>query len=348
MLLPKRISPLTSSPETAKSEPAKNSKLPGVRRWSSRPTITRSWRIGSVPLSSISISLKNLGARVAVRIAELRAPRQNPILRVQDLPPRGTANFDARLKQDIAANLHEMLVQPTREKADEDGICDRFASDVLRQTEIVDQSTFPEGLQALLPRLDDQTKLNESTSRSLLKDFAKNNFQGNKLVMEVFTRACHQGAFGPIEKKLAALLRLCTYDTVVQEAPAVVTRGKTRVSFTLLQSSIQDREASLLYRMDQRSPQIMISTVKDESRVFNDKSYVSTSTTVRIGIKLDQILPAQQGKEKSEESLDTKHTAGDSRPRGTTESLTTYPSRFPSSAVSVEVLDGNLLYNLRD
>ncbi len=196
--------------------------------------------------------------------------------------------------------------------------------------------------------MDGQGKLNESTSRSLLKDFAKNNFQGNKLVMEVFTRACHQGAFGPIEKKLAALLRLCTYDTVVQEAPAVVTQGKTRVSFTLLQSLIQDREASLLYRMDQRSPQIMISTVKDESRVFNDKSYVSTSTTVRIGIKLDQILPAQQGKEKSEESLDTKHTAGDSRPRGTTESLTTYLSRFPSSAVSVEVLDGNLLYNLRD
>ncbi len=343
MLLHKRISPLTSSPQTAKPEPAKNPKLPGVRRWSSLVMPTRSWRIGTISLRSNNHP-KSLSSRQVERPATKRPSGSDKIQRIDSQIKAVNQPLEQRVAKDFCANLKGMLSGITRTTVDKSGICSALEKDVLRGTEITDSQTFSKGIQAQIAAATNPGKTRETAASEQLHQFGTSNFLGNTALMEAFTKVANQNAFVPLQVKLGSVMGLCDYETPTAQAPMVLL-GKPTQTFHLANVSIESKKASMRIEMSLKTPIAGVSFSEQtlSQHMDPEQSHYSFSASVEIEVDLDQVGdPAQK---EVEDRRDAKYQAeAPSAPIGSEEE-SWYHSRL-EKAVTVNVKQSLISYQL--
>lgn len=358
---PERLPPHTPSPppaQHAQKEPSPTPRSPVVGRWSSGATITRSWRIGSIPLQSIAIGFKALASRVAQAVARPSAARRaseseesRPVnLHSPDRKAVGIRGAQAagkeviqQLKTALTDNLIEMLCGPTTETVDASGICKAFEKDALRGTDVVDQvAQPPQALQADLPNGENQGDQRRAAIQTYMSKLGSARFGSDPVLMEAFTKIAHQGAFKPVTEKMGALLGECTFSTPVDKAP-LVSLPKTTRRFELHAATVTRDTASLEVSMHLNASINMVAAMTGDPRIFNsDTSEVRFSIRVTIAIDRQKILAPPS----SDPTADKKSTEPEDSLSAGISGEKHHPSRLPHEAITLTVADTRVEYHL--
>ena len=337
------------------SQPSTPPRPPAVARWSSRATITRSWRIGSIPLQSIAVGFKTLASRIAQAVARPSAARRASELEELQLvnlhsPGRKAVGLGGtqaagkevlqKLEKALTDNLTAMVCDPTTETVDATGICKAFEKDVFRGTDIVDQvAAPPQALQAGLPNGEGEGDKRSAAIQTYMSQLGTARFGSDPALMEAFTKIAHQGAFAPFTGKMGALLGQCKFETPVARAPAVITSIPAK-RFELQASSVTKDTARLEVSMHLDASIPAISDEKGAMTHLNaDASAVHFSSRLTIEIDRRKVLEPPA----SDRSTDRKSEAAEDT-GASSERL--HPSRLPRGAIRLTVTNTQVQYRL--
>jgi hypothetical protein len=361
-----------SSPSRAGEPRSHNPKSFKARRWSAQVGISRSWRIGAIPLRSIAVGFKTLASRVAQAVTRPSAARrtneseERQTVRVHspDRKAVGACGTQAagkkviqQLEMALKKNLIEMVCDPTTETVDAAGICKAFEKDAPRGIHIIDTVASPaQDLQvgphaphSLLPapqpagpNVEEQPDPPQVVIAKYMRNLGKNRFANNTAIMEAFTKLVHQGAFAPVMEKMGALLGECTFSTPVAEAPLVSLLSTTQ-RFELHASTVTSDTARLEVSMHLNASIHVIAGQTDSQKTFDpDTSEVSFSSRVILEIDCRQVLPPPS----SDPKTDKKSTEPKGSLSGDTSGEQRYPSRLQRAAITLTMADTRVEYRL--
>jgi hypothetical protein len=343
-------SPSAAPAQHAQNEPSPTPRSPVVGRWSSGATITRSWRIGSIPLQSIATGFKTLASRVAQAVARPSAARRaseseesrtvnlhSPDRKAVGLRGTQTAGKEVIQKLDKALtdNLIAMLCDPTTETVDASGICRAFASDLFRLTDVIDKV-------ADLQKPNEQSPKSALNGETYMKDMGTRRFASDTAIMEAFTKLAHQGAYVPVMEKMGALLGKCDFSTPVADALAVFLPKTTR-RFELHAATVTSDTALLEVSMHLDGSISGISDPTGSMTHFStDTSRAHFSSCVKIEIDRRQVLPPSS----PDPTPDKKSTEPKGSLHADTSGEKRHPSRLPRDAIKLTVADTQFEYRL--
>ena len=337
------------------SQPSTPPRPPAVARWSSRATITRSWRIGSIPLQSIAVGFKTLASRIAQAVARPSAARpaseseelQTVKLHPPDHKAVGSGGTQAagaevihKLEKALTDDLTAMLCDPTTETVDTTGICKAFEKDVFRGTDIVDRiAKPPQPLQAGLPNGEGQGDQRSAAIQTYMAKLGTDRFDSDPVLMEAFTKIAHQGAFKPVMEKMGALLGRCDYSTPVLNAPAVIP-STTVQKFELHAASVTKDTARLEVSMHLGASIQVISDETGATTHFNAvTSAVHFSSRLTIEIDRRKVLEPPASDRSTERKSEAAEDTGASSER-------LHPSRLRRHAIRLTVTRTQVNYLL--
>lgn len=356
-----RRPPHTPSPppaQHAQKEPSPTARSPVVGRWSSGATITRSWRIGSIPLQSIATGFKTLASRVAQAVARPSAARRaseseesgrvnlhSPDRKAVGIRGTQTAGKEVieKLDKALTDDLIAMLCDPTTETVDASGICKAFEKDALRGTDVVDQvAPPPQALQADLPNGENQGDQRRAAIQTYMFKLGSARFGSDPVLMEAFTKIAHQGAFKPVTEKMGALLGKCDFSTPVADALAVFLPKTTR-RFELHAATVTSDTARLEVSMHLNASINIIAGTTGSPKIFNpDNSEVCFSSRMILEIDRRKALPPPP----SDPTPDKKSTEPKGSLHADTSGEKRHPSRLPRDAIKLTVADTRFEYRL--